>query len=169
MNKYSIPQSISPDHFVEDFDCGEETLNTWLKKKALKNEIENNSRTTVICVENKVVAYYSICTGCVYHKDLSRKYKQNSPDPIPSLVLGRLAVDLEHQGNDLSLDMIQEVYLKAYKLSELVGIKVVVVNALNEKIVNYYKKFGFVPSKTDPLLLLKSLAEIKASYVDAFE
>ena len=84
MNKYSIPQSISPDHCVEDFDCGEETLNTWLKKKALKNEINNNSRTTVICVENKVVAYYSICTGCVYHKDLLRKYKQNSPNPIPS-------------------------------------------------------------------------------------
>ena len=85
------------------------------------------------------------------------------------MVLGRLAVDLEHQGNDLSLDMIQEVYLKAYKLSELAGIKVLVVNALNEKIVNYYKKFGFIPSKTDPLLLLKSLAEIKASYVKAFE
>lgn len=162
MDKYPAPQPINSTHLVGDFDCGEESMNNWLKNKALNNEINNNSRTSVVCVENTIIAYYSLCTGCIYHKNLSRKFKHRSPDPIPSLVLGRLAIDLKYQGQGLSKDLIKEIYIKTFKLSQIVAMKVLVVNALNSEIVSFYQKLGFVLSKTDPLLLLKSVDQIQA-------
>lgn len=162
MDKYLAPQPINSQHILESFDCGEESMNAWLKNKALNNEINNNSRTSVVCVENKVIAYYSLCTGCVYHENLSRKFKHRSPDRIPSLVLGRLAIDIEYQGQGLSKDLIKEIYIKTFKLSRIVAMKVLVVNALNLEIVGFYQKLGFTPSKTDPLLLLKSVEQIQA-------
>lgn len=155
---------MKPSFIVADFNCGEVSLDNWLTEKALKNEVGNASRTYVVCVEDVVVAYYSLHTGSVQHAVVTAKLKRNMPDPLPALVMGRLAVDIKHQGNNLAVDLIKEVYLKAIQASELVGIKVLLVNALNERIVSFYEKFGFIQSKTDPLLLFKSLAEIQVSY-----
>jgi len=161
---YSPPQPINSSFILADFNCGEVLLDNWLKHKALKNERNNASRTYVVCVDNVVVAYYSLHTGSIQHSVLSGKFKRNMPNPIPALVMGRLAVDIKHQGVGLSTDLIREVYLKSLKAAEITGIAVLVVNALNLKVVGFYEKFGFVPSKSDPLLLIKSIAQIKASY-----
>jgi GNAT superfamily N-acetyltransferase len=106
--KYSLPQRISKEHIVENFDCGENSLNDWLKKRALKNDLRDASRTYVVCCEDTVVAYYSLHLGCIQHILAVRKIKRNMPDPIPAIVLGRLAVDRLHQGKGLARALIKE-------------------------------------------------------------
>ncbi len=161
---YSPPQRISPEHSLEDFDCGETSLNDWLKKRALKNDLSDASRTYVVCCENKVVAYYSLHLGCIQHISAIRKIKRNMPDPIPAIVLGRLAVDKRHQGKGLAKGLIKDMFLKAIQVSDLAGTKAVLVKALNDKVRNFYQSFGFVQSKTDPLLLMKAISEVRVSF-----
>ena len=161
--KYSPPQRISKEHIVENFDCGETSLNDWLKKRALKNDLGDASRTYVVCCENIVVAYYSLHLGCIQHSEAVRKIKRNMPDPIPAIVLGRLAVDELHQGKELAKALVKDMFLRAIQVSDLAGTKAVLVKALNDRVTAFYQSFGFVPSKTDPLLLMKAIAEVRAS------
>jgi GNAT superfamily N-acetyltransferase len=161
--KYSPPQRISRQHIIENFDCGETSLNDWLKKRALKNDLADASRTYVVCCEDTVVAYYSLHLGCIQHSEAVRKIKRNMPDPIPTIVLGRLAVDKLHQGKGLARALIKDLFLRAIQVSELAGTKAVLVKALDDKVTAFYQSFGFVQSKSDPLLLMKAIAEIRAS------
>jgi GNAT superfamily N-acetyltransferase len=161
--KYSPPQRISKEHIVENFDCGETSLNDWLKKRALKNDVGDASRTYVVCCDNTVVAYYSLHLGCIQHSEAVSKIKRNMPDPIPAIVLGRLAVDELHQGKGLARALIKDMFLRAIQVSDLAGTKAVLVKALNDKVTTFYQSFGFVQSKTDPLLLMKAIAEVRAS------
>ena len=161
--KYSPPQRISSEHIVENFDCGETSLNDWLKKRALKNDLGDASRTYVVCCDDNVVAYYSLHLGCIQHSEAVRKIKRNMPDPIPAIVLGRLAVDANHQGKGLARALIKDIFLRAIQVSDLAGTKAVLVKALNDEVTAFYQSFGFVPSKTDPLLLMKAIAEVRAS------
>lgn len=166
---YSSPQRISPEHIVEHFDCGELSLNDWLKKRALKNDLGDASRTYVVCYDSTVVAYYSLHLGCSQHSQAVRKIKRNMPDPIPAIVLGRLAVDINHQGKGLARALIKDIFLRAIQVSDLAGTKVVLVKALNENVTSFYQSFGFVQSKTDPLLLMKAISEVRASFDEAFD
>ena len=162
--KYSPPQRISPEHILENFDCGETSLNDWLRKRALKNDLSDASRTYVVCSENVVVAYYSLHLGCIQNSQAVRKIKRNMPDPIPAIVLGRLAVDRLHQGKGLARALIKDMFLRAIQVSDLAGTKAVLVKALNEKVTAFYQSFGFVQSKTDPFLLMKAISEVRASF-----
>ena len=161
--KYSAPQRISREHILENFDCGETSLNDWLKKRALKNDLGDASRTYVVCCDDAVVAYYSLHLGCIQHSEAIRKIKRNMPDPIPAIVLGRLAVDVNHQGKGLARALIKDMFLRAIQVSDLAGTKAVLVKALNDKVTAFYLSFGFVQSKTDPLLLMKAIAEVRTS------
>ena len=161
--RYSAPQRISQEITVEDFDCGEISLNDWLKKRALKNDQGDASRIYVVCCENRVVAYYSLHLGCIQHSEAIRAIKRNMPDPIPAIVLGRLAVDIDHQGKGLARALIKDMFLRSLQVADLAGTKAVLVKALNKKITKFYQSFGFVQSKTDPLLLVKAIAQVRAS------
>ena len=161
--KYSPPHRISKDDIVENFNCGEISLDHWLKKRALKNDLGDASRTYVVCCDNAVIAYYSLHLGCIQHSEAVRKIKRNMPDPIPAIVLGRLAVDELHQGKGLAKALIKDMFLRAIQVSDLAGTKAVLVKALNDKVKAFYQSFGFVQSKTDPLLLMKAISEVRAS------
>ncbi|MGL5077683.1 MAG: GNAT family N-acetyltransferase [Waterburya sp.] len=148
---------------LENFDCGEASLNDWLKKRAIKNDRSDASRTYVVCYDNRIVAYYSLHLGCIQHFEAVSKIKRNMPGPIPAIVLGRLAVDVNHQGKGLGRALIKDMFLRAIQVSDLAGTKAVLVKALNDKATDFYQSFGFVQSKTDSLLLMKAIAEVRAS------
>ena len=167
--KYSAPSRISSEDKIENFDCGEPSLNDWLKNRALKNELTDASRTYVVCYNDLVVAYYSLHLGAIQHNEAVRKIKRKMPNPIPAIVLGRLAVDRSHQGEGLAKGLMKDIFLRAIQVAELAGTKAILVKALNEKVSIFYQSFGFVRSKTDPLLLMKSIAEVRASFQAAKE
>lgn len=166
---YSSPKRIKPEYKIDDFDCQEPSLNDWLKKRALKNDLEDASRTYVVCCGDRVVAYYSLHLGCIKHSEALGKIKRNMPDPIPAIVLGRLAVDINYQKQGIARALIKDMFLRSLQVSELAGTKAILVKALNEKVVNFYQSFGFIQSKTDALLLMKAISEVRASFDEAMK
>lgn len=87
---YSAPELLNATHHLDNFDCGEEALNSWLKRNALKNQQNQASRTFVVCQNNNVVGFYALAAGSVSHQFVSGGLRRNMPDPIPVVVLGRL-------------------------------------------------------------------------------
>ncbi len=161
---YTPPTKIEPIHDLENFDSGEESLNTWLKKRALKNESNGASRTYVVCQNNRVVGYYSIATGSVSHDLAISKVKRNMPDPIPAMILARLAVDINHQRKGLGVALLKDAVLRILQASEIAGIKVILVHALDARAKAFYEKYGFKSSPINELILMITLKDIKASF-----
>jgi GNAT superfamily N-acetyltransferase len=167
LNDCSPPQRLKPEHKFDDFDCQEQSLNDWLKNRAIKNDLADASRTYVVCCGDRVVAYYSTHLGSIEHSEVSAKVKRNMPNPMPAFVLGRLAVDENYQKRGIGKALIKDMFLKALEVSERAGTKVVLVEALHENAMRFYESFGFVRSKTNPLLLMKLIAEVRASFEEA--
>lgn len=144
----TAPALLTEQHVLEPFDCGNEVLDDWLRRRAMKNQHLNASRTFVICLEGtlRVVGYYSIATGSVSHVDLGRSLRQNMPDPVPVVLLGRLAVDVCTQGHNFGKWLLNDAVIRVSNLADQVGIKAVMVHAINEQAKAFYEYFGFVES-----------------------
>lgn len=144
----TAPALLTEGHELQSFDCGNEVLNDWLRRRAIKNQYLNASRTFVICLEStqRVVGYYSIATGSVSHADLGRSLRQNMPDPVPVVLLGRLAVDASTQGHSYGKWLLNDAVLRISNLADQVGIKAIMVHAIDGKARAFYEYFGFVQS-----------------------
>ena len=144
----TAPALLTERHILQSFDCGNDVLNEWLRRRAMKNQLLNASRTFVICLEGtlRVVGYYSIATGSVSHADLGRSLRQNMPDPIPVVLLGRLAVDVCTQGHRFGKWLLNDAVMRVANLADQVGIKAVMVHAIDEQAKAFYEYFGFVQS-----------------------
>lgn len=161
---YSPPAKIQPDHKTCKFDCGENSLNTWLKKRALKNEQIGATRTYVVLQNQQVVGYYSIATGSVSHDLAISKAKRNMPNPIPAMILARLAIDINHQKQGLGSALLKDAVLRILQASEIAGIKVILVHALNDRAKTFYQRSGFRQSPINPLILMVTLKDIQANF-----
>src|SRR5258707_14271203 len=92
-DRISAPQKLSPGHDLSQFQCGEPALDGWLRRRALQNQESGDSRTYVVCKENRGVGYYALAVGAVTHEDAPGRVRRNMPDPVPVMGPGRLAVD----------------------------------------------------------------------------
>ncbi|WP_371822636.1 GNAT family N-acetyltransferase [Methylococcus sp. EFPC2] len=144
---------------MADFNCGEPTLDHWLKQRALRNE-GRASRTYVLCTGRQVVAYYCLATGSITSELAPGRVRRNMPDPIPLMVLGRLAVDLAWQGRGLGKAILRDAVLRSIQVSELVGVRALLVHALSDQAVGFYEAHGFHPSPMNPRTLLLPLSEV---------
>lgn len=144
----TAPALLTEDHILHTFDCGNEVLSNWLLRRALKNQHINASRTFVICREGtlRVVGYYSIATGSVSHVNLGRSLRQNMPDPVPVILLGRLAIDVSTQGHNFGKWLLNDAVRRVSNLADQVGIKAIMVHAIDDKARAFYEYFGFVQS-----------------------
>lgn len=151
----TAPALLTEAHILQPFDCGNEVLSDWLYRRALKNQKLNASRTFVICLEGtlQVVGYYSIATGSVSHADLGRSLRQNMPDPVPVILLGRLAVDVSVKGRSYGKWLLSDAVRRVSNLAEQVGIKAIMVHAIDEEAQKFYEYFGFVQSPVAPRIL----------------
>ena len=155
----SAPEPLSAAHNCEVFDCGEAVLNDWLKRRALKNEDSGASRTFVVCQDDNVVGYYVLATGSVMHKDAPSKIKRNMPEPIPVMVLGRLAVDKHAQSMGIGRGLLKDAILRTITVAKQAGIKALLVHALSEEARKFYLQCGFIESPLDPMLLMITLKD----------
>ncbi len=157
MGEITGPAPITTSHLTESFACGIPVLDNWLKQHALKNEVARASRTFVICNDTQVIGYYALATGSVEHRDTPRKIRRNMPEPIPVMVLGRLAVDQHWQHAGLGRGLLKDAVLRTLSVSQQVGVKALLVHALSEEAKTFYKRNGFVESPLDPMTLVISL------------
>jgi GNAT superfamily N-acetyltransferase len=157
------PEPITAAHDVTGFKSGVTSLDDWLRRRALKNESSGASRTYVVCAgPNRVVGYYAIATGAVAHSHASSKARRNMPDPIPVIVLGRLAVDEDFQGEGLGKGMLRDAILRTLQAADIAGIRAILVHAISEAAQQFYNRCGFQPSLVDPMTLMITLADAES-------
>jgi len=159
MADVSAPEPLSAAHNSEAFDCGEPVLNDWLKHRALKNEDAGASRTFVVCLGDNVVGYYGLATGSVMHKNAPNKVKRNMPEPVPVMVLGRLAVDKNMQSMGIGRGLLKDAILRTITVAKQAGIKALLVHALSDEARKFYLQCGFIESPLDPMLLMITLKD----------
>lgn len=160
----SAPESIKLHHRLEDFDCENESLNAFLKKRAIRNE-GRASRTYIVTDGNyNAIGYYTLAVGSIEHKNVRRKAKQNMPDPIPVTVLGRLAVDKGWKEKGIGQGMLKEALLKTLEVAEVVGVRGMLVHAISENAKNFYTSQGFEQSPTDEMTLIITIEDIKKAF-----
>lgn len=157
MGTLSLPMPIHSSHALEDFCSGEEVLDHWLKRRALKNEAAGASRTYVVCDGQQVVGYYALATGSAMLDTAPGKVRRNMPDPIPLVILGRLATDTRWQGQGLGRGLLKDVLLRAFQVSQQVGVRALLVHALSESAKQFYLHHGFVESPLDGMKLFLPL------------
>ena len=163
------PEKLSSEHDVSQFHCGEPTLDDWLRRRALQNEESGASRTYVICMENRVVGYYALAVGAVAHDEAPGRIRRNIPDPIPVMVIGRLAVDATAQGQALGPALLRDAVLRTLQAAEIAGIRAILVHAISERAKRFYEKWGFIVSPVEPMTLMITMAEARKAMQDKSE
>lgn len=156
------PEPLAASHLLDDFECGEAALDDWLKRRALANQSSGASRTFVVTdEEDRVRGYYAMAAGAVSHQLATSSAKRNMPDPVPVMVLARLAVDRRAQGMHLGAALLRDAVGRAVAVSENAGVRALLVHALHEKAGRFYEHFGFQPSPTHPMTLMLRLGAVK--------
>lgn len=152
------PQPLTARHLLDTFDCGEPSLDEWLKRRALANQLGGASRTFVVAdAEDRVVGYYSLAAGAVSRNLATGGVRGNMPDPVPVLVLARLAVERNAQGMQLGAALLQDAVNRAVSVSQNAGVRALLVHALDDKAKQFYLHYGLVESPLHPLTLMLPL------------
>ncbi len=157
----SPPERLTPDHDVGAFDSGVAPLDDWLKRRALPSEEAGGSRTFVIGAAGRVVGYYALAAGAVEQISAPGRVRRNMPDPVPVMVLGRLAVDREYQGRGIGEGLLRDAILRTLQAAEFGGIRAILVHAISDDAKRFDERHGFSASPIDPMTLMITLAEAK--------
>ncbi len=150
------PERITPAHDVAQFSCGRESLDLWLKKRAPSNN-GRTSQTFVVTIGSRVVGYYCLAAGSVSLGEAPSAMRRNSIDPIPVVLLGRLAVDDTCKGMGLGADLLRDAILRSLMIAKEVGVRALLVHALDDKAAAFYSHHGFIVSPISPLVLMLPL------------
>lgn len=147
VSPYAAPVPLTSDHLIDGFDCGKPPLDAWLKTRALDNE-GRASRTYVVLAtvepqRGEVVAYYTLATGGVALGEIRGKHRHNLPNPVPVMVLGRLAVDRRHGGHALGPALLREAMARALDISRVAGVRMLMVHAIDDEAATFYLSYGF--------------------------
>jgi len=159
----SAPVPLTAHHVTQGFCCGVESLDQWLMRRSLKNQLHGALRTYVVCDVSRVVAYYALASGAVTTVQAVGRFRRNMPDPIPVVILGRLAVDKDFQGLGVARALVRDAGLRVMQAADAIGIRGMTVHALSDVAQLFYEKVGFEPSPLEPRLLMMTLADLKAA------
>jgi len=162
LGKINAPELLAPQHETGQFCSGNETLDEWLIKRAWKNQQNGASRTFVICNRKQVVGYYALTTGSIERTASTGNFSHGMPNPIPVIILGRLAIDVDYQGQLLGAALLKDAMLRTLSISDNVGIRGLLVHAISVAAKQFYLNYGFQVSPTDPMTLLLSMNNIRA-------
>ena len=157
------PQPLAAHHTLTEFDCGQAALNTWLQRRAMANQSSGASRSFVVAdPEHRVFGYYAIAAGAVSHADATTTTRRNMPDPVPVMVLARLAVDVRTQGLKLGAGLLQDAVRRVLVISENAGVRALLVHAIDERAKQFYEHYGFQVSPLHPMTLMLRLANARS-------
>jgi GNAT superfamily N-acetyltransferase len=159
-------ERIQASHAVDGFDCDDAALNRFLIRFALANQRARASRTYGALAGDVVVGLHTLVVGEVSPEQAPERIRKGlARHPIPLMVLARLAVAVEHQGQGLGAALLKDAISRTLAAAEIAGIRALAVHAKDERAQSFYAHFGFRPSPTDPLhlfVLLKDLQDIAA-------
>ena len=159
----NVPEPLSDRHQIGDFVSCVASLDEWLKRRAFKNQAADASRTFVACESDKVVGYYALASGGVETAAAPGRFRRNMPEPIPIVVLGRLAVNHSHKGHGLGRALFRDGAKRVLHAADSIGIRGILVHAISEDAKAFYVALGFEPSPLEPMTLMVTLADLRRS------
>jgi len=168
--RFSDPEPLGVNHDVEEFDCGIESLNVWSKKHALQAAAVGSARTFVVHdnEQNRVVGYHALAAASVTHAEATPRARKGMPrHPIPAALLARLAVDTSVQGRGIGAWLLRDAMLRTLNASESIGVRLLLVHAIDENARAFYVKHGFEPSRSDDMNLQMLVKDVRASVDEA--
>jgi len=150
VGRITAPEPLSSSHQLADFVSGETVLDGLLKQRGLKNQALGATRTFVVCKigTKQVAGFYSLATGSVNHTEATGNLRRKMPDPIPVIILTRLAVDVSLRGKSVDADLLHDAVLRCYRVAENIGVLAIMVHALSEEAKGFYTHHGFKASQT---------------------
>lgn len=161
--RLSAPIPLAATHLLDEFACGEASLDEWLKRRALTNQFSGASRTFVVTdQEGRVCGYYAMAAGAVSHQAATSRVRRNMPDPVPVMVLARLAVDRRAHGIKLGASLLLDAVGRAVSVSQHAGVRALLVHALHDRAKQFYVHHGFQQSPQHPMTLMLRLDSVKA-------
>lgn len=161
--RLGAPQPLAAAHLLDGFLCGEASLDGWLKRRALANQMSGATRTFVVADQGgRVYGYYAMAAGAVSHQMATSGVRRNMPDPIPVMVLARLAVDHRAQGVKLGAALLQDTVNRAVAVSQNAGVRALLVHALHDRAKQFYEHYGFQTSPQHPMTLMLRLNTVTA-------
>jgi len=170
MSRLSAPEPLGDQHQLEHFRCGDDQLDRWLRHRALANQRSGATRTVVVCRQHpeadrpqEVVGFVALASGGVEAQLTPGRFRRNMPDPIPVVILARLAVDRSVQGRGLARALVADACRRVLLASEQIGVRGLLVQAASVEARNLYLHLGFDPSPLDPMVLMLRLVDLKAA------
>ena len=160
----SAPEVLTEDHDVSQFSCGKPSLDAWLKARALSNQQKGFTAVLVVHENGRVVGYYGLAPTAVVPSILPRPIRTGQPpDPVPCLLLGQLATDKAWAGQGIATGLLRHALARCVTAARLIGGRALIVRAIDEGAAAFWRRRGFLPTKDNPLLLFRSMADIAAS------
>ena len=156
------PSPLTANHQLGNFDCGEASLNHWLIKRAIKNNLVGASRCFVLSVDDEVIAYYCLSAGAISHEATPKAMRRNMPDPLPILLLGRLAVDKRYHHRGIGRALLRDAMIRAVNVAGDAGVFAILVHALSESAKQFYLSCGFVESPLQSMTLMMTLETVRS-------
>lgn len=163
--RYSSPEPLGGEHDLAGFSCGEASLDRWLTRYARQAEATHSARVYVTTCDERVVGFFALAAGSVAPKDATPRLMKGQPPgrPVPTVLLARLAVDLEHQGRGVGRSLLQDSMLRVATIGEMAGARALTAHAIDHDARRWYARFGFESSSTDShhlILLMKDLLKL---------
>lgn len=155
------PEHLTADHDTTEFDSGVPELDTWLRRRALANEVSGASHTYVVSASGHVVGYYALATGAVTQAHATGRVRRNMPEPIPVMVIGRLAVDRKYHRQGLGVALLKDALLRIVHAASIAGIRAILLHAISDEARRFYERAGFTSSPVEPMTMMVTLADIE--------
>ena len=156
----SLPVPLNDQHETETFTSGIESLDTWLKQRAMKNQTTGASRTFVTCESRRIIAYYALASSAIAIDQAGGRFRRNMPDPVPVMVLGRLAVQTDWANQGIGRGLLKDALLRTLRVARDAGIRAILCHAISSKAKQFYLKHGFVELPVDELTVMLNIAKL---------
>lgn len=153
-----IPVLLGAEHQTSAFDSGEADLDTWLRTEGLAAQKKGTSRVFVLTEDtdpdHHVLAYYTLSAHLIDREELTSRLGRGMPAQLPAMLLGKLAITTSRQGGGLGGQVLAEAIARVAYLSDQVGFRYLVVDALHEQAATFYEHYGFTRVPTPQALRL---------------
>lgn len=156
------PVPLSAEHQLEGFQNRHQSLVDWLLRRARQNEAGGGSRCFVSCTaDNVVVGYYCLAAGSVVLEKAPGKVRRNMPDPVPVIVLGRLATDTRWERRGIGSGLLNDAIDRTQQAARHIGARAMMCHAIDEDAKRFYLKAGFIESPIEALTVFLPISAIQ--------
>jgi GNAT superfamily N-acetyltransferase len=164
----SEPETLNELHDVSHFSCGKPALDNWLKSRALANQQRGFTVVMIVHDDGLVAGYYGLAPSAVVSSIMPRSIRTGRPpSPVPCLLLGQLAVDTSFADRGIGSGLLKHALQRCVAGAALAGGRALIVNAVDSEATSFWRRRGFLPSKDDPLMLFRSIADVAESLARA--